>query len=1770
VKEYESDDFARKFEPIKQAIQRDIPSTRDPSVNAKALSVLTAQIIQFLEDNLGKNAPYPKPMTKISARLLRDYSVNGPLHLILATFYQQKQKENWRQFELKNPLRKDKFFDILVKIEKKLAEKFIKKPCVFFSPEIDKRASEELKKIVQKHKGLVVSSPSTATHIVINDPPPDPHESMESEYCRALERKKGLARVHWWYYPDSYDEWIPATEVEGDDDPGEDHDGQWTVHARWVRDLDTFNEWMNELDYEPIPPEEPDMEPSPSAENVQSMHPITSDMKRKSKADRSGNSKSKKRKKGGSGSADADDFYDEPPKKSRRSERDRDSRYLEEGMKPNTPTLSTPGLPPRAVGSPSPAVDDDADGHIGGFDIEDGEILDDDDSDVGGPGGKKKDGKRNKKAKKARGASVASAEDITAGPVSGGYPPSSPGSEHSPPLPLYSTGKLKVEDAPKTSKILLKKVGQKFEISTPPQAGGLNDEEKLDTSITVTTSAQNVNASSSMQLGGQTIHPINAADEGDEQMQRSNGVKRDERSRPTRGDRQPVDYSKMATGKQNKKEHLKVEENDHSSPSMKSRLSSTLVEKKSSVEGMGEAGNTSTTAALGGFSVSGSSFFSGPGSQNFASPDVTLKREASSSPTAAGPAAAGGGSMSSPPLLMPEDTTLSSAVSSKKSRRGILHGQTPLPSSTSSQQLQPSLPQVQSFDIPPSRLQQSPMLSMEPRSSYPPPPPPAAISGPDAGRGGASGPLSSTHAADSVPPGSSTSAGALLVAEATMPHSEASAGTTDYLPAKVPAVKRLGAVPIQTTIVRGKAPVTVAASTPAGLSSTLQTLSPSVSIPSPSFSTIQATPTLPFDLQRPTMTNISNLTLQKASSELPLGMKARMSDKAISTMDHAALLLPETAKQHVPPPVVIPSHTSWFEMGRISDIERKGVPEFFNGENPSKTPLIYKEYRDFMINTYREDVTRYLTVTYCRKQLSGDVCAVMRLHAFLEHWGLINYQVEPAKRPTLSMSQSAAEALGMEDTPDSAVMGLGGAAAGGVGMGLLSIAATGGMATSGSRAGPITSSEVNHLQQQVLIQQRELMHAQHKIQELMQEKKVQDQDQDQDQSMDVLMGKEPALGEDAEVGLSDADAGFGPVMTKMDMSPAESLLKFFDKPGIVNKPSTYQSILASKRNIFASVLPLTAPVAEKSLMEQEHEKMRQAFHQKCEQETKDLKQSFERQLAAIMKKQPVATGESLSTVQADQAEEQTERGGQRQQAAQDVQTRWTQALAELQGRHQQELISLNQDIQQQQQLAGAGAGAARDKTKGDASGVSSTGEASTHTQVGGSGNRDPPRNDTSRLDVDARLDMDDTVRCSCCGAACQQLRYRSSVSLDFSLCPVCYNDGKIPATMSASDFVRSVEDPWSSRYNDASSEVPSGYDEWTDQETLLLLEGIELHNDNWTEVADHVRTKTAEQCVLHFVRLPIEDPYLEDQLSRIAIAGSNYRRIGGLKSNGPIPFADTSNPVLAQVAFFASAVSPPVAAAAAQAALAAILREPASEVDTERQRDNDQVQEVRHDPDTISSVSAGLPEQSQAQTLPLALEDKAPSNPDNQSTRAGIESTGTKEISDGVTSQASRVPLTSGLSEGPSPMDIERTHAASMPANVPISQMSGSSSDDLPSGPSNESPISQQQQAATFSKSIALKSPSTATAAAALAAAAIRARMIADKEEKEMQRLVAQVIDAQLRKLELKLAYFEQLEEQLEKEREQADRLRQMYADRLAMERHKPGAQTAYQTPFDT
>ncbi|KAK1293792.1 SWI/SNF complex subunit SWI3A [Acorus calamus] len=124
----------------------------------------------------------------------------------------------------------------------------------------------------------------------------------------------------------------------------------------------------------------------------------------------------------------------------------------------------------------------------------------------------------------------------------------------------------------------------------------------------------------------------------------------------------------------------------------------------------------------------------------------------------------------------------------------------------------------------------------------------------------------------------------------------------------------------------------------------------------------------------------------------------------------------------------IPSSSSWFHWDGIDDAEREALKEFFDGSSVSKNPKIYKEYRDFIINKYRED-----------PKSTAHVSPTSR-------WGLINFGATTAVAATaedggrdgglgVSVEEGPPQGIRVAAFPNSpsALTPAGGAAAGGAG-----------------------------------------------------------------------------------------------------------------------------------------------------------------------------------------------------------------------------------------------------------------------------------------------------------------------------------------------------------------------------------------------------------------------------------------------------------------------------------------------------------------------------------------------------------------------------------------------------------------------------------------------------------------------------------------------------------------------------------------------------------------
>lgn len=193
---------------------------------------------------------------------------------------------------------------------------------------------------------------------------------------------------------------------------------------------------------------------------------------------------------------------------------------------------------------------------------------------------------------------------------------------------------------------------------------------------------------------------------------------------------------------------------------------------------------------------------------------------------------------------------------------------------------------------------------------------------------------------------------------------------------------------------------------------------------------------------------------------------------------------------------------------------------------------------------------------------------------------------------------------------------------------------------------------------------------------------------------------------------------------------------------------------------------------------------------------------------------------------------------------------------------------------------------------------------------------------------DAAKEPKKTFNCYSCGIDCTRLRFHyakhdpatasSTVpEVKYDLCPNCYFQARMPSSHRSSDFVK-LEEP-------AYSRIPDRDAPWTDSETLLLLEGLEQFDENWTAVSNHVGTRTREECVMKFLQLEIQDKYFEDEPDH----GSATMRA----LHGQDPISQAENPVMSVVAFLAQMADPTVVAAAAGRSVEAMNQELSKELE---------------------------------------------------------------------------------------------------------------------------------------------------------------------------------------------------------------------------------------------
>ncbi|XP_053743133.1 SWI/SNF complex subunit SMARCC1 isoform X1 [Synchiropus splendidus] len=247
TKFWESSETVSQLETVRLWIMKHYKKyVQNDSPSSKSLGGLVVQLLQFQEDAFGRRVNNPA-LTKLPTKCFLDMKAGGALCHILGSVYKFKSEQGWRRFDLQNPSRMDRNVEMFLNVEKNLVQNnCLTRPTVFLSPDIDQKQASKLKDAIKRHQGSITEDKSKATHHIY----PSSSQPEEEEWLRPVMKKDKQVLVHWGLYPDSYDTWVPAGEVDGDVEDPPSTERPWKVHARWVLDTDAFNEWMNEEDYE--------------------------------------------------------------------------------------------------------------------------------------------------------------------------------------------------------------------------------------------------------------------------------------------------------------------------------------------------------------------------------------------------------------------------------------------------------------------------------------------------------------------------------------------------------------------------------------------------------------------------------------------------------------------------------------------------------------------------------------------------------------------------------------------------------------------------------------------------------------------------------------------------------------------------------------------------------------------------------------------------------------------------------------------------------------------------------------------------------------------------------------------------------------------------------------------------------------------------------------------------------------------------------------------------------------------------------------------------------------------------------------------------------------------------------------------------------------------------------------------------------------------------------------------------------------------------------
>lgn len=382
--------------------------------------------------------------------------------------------------------------------------------------------------------------------------------------------------------------------------------------------------------------------------------------------------------------------------------------------------------------------------------------------------------------------------------------------------------------------------------------------------------------------------------------------------------------------------------------------------------------------------------------------------------------------------------------------------------------------------------------------------------------------------------------------------------------------------------------------------------------------------------------------------------------------------------------------------------------------------------------------------------------------------------------------------------------------------------------------------------------------------------------------------------------------------------------------------------------------------------------------------------------------------------------------------------------------------------------------------------------------------------------------------CGNCKERCDSGHHEHIEDGSSIICNKCFKDGSYGKNSSADDY----------KFIDHTLNNKNSVAAWTEAETLLLLESVLKHGDDWDLVAQHVQTKSKLDCISKLIQLPFGQLMLGPTFDR-----SRYRDSNGSTNN------QKQEPPTPQVTKDTAVQHPEIENNSQQNGDAdiegplpkRICIEPSSDSSNLKtdQTDNENEQEAP------SLVATEELREKDNQICEFKNQKQQDGDIDDHCLLKSIHSKPLPSVSNSLMQQVARISAVVG------------PHVAASAAEAAITALCDENEipkeifDSKENG--NELPLSTQtyvseriaqgnglEMDARPNESekgvIPLPLRIRATSATALGAAAAHAKLLAVQEDKEVERLVSTVINMQLKKLQYKMGLLKELEVIMEKE----------------------------------